>query len=574
MALSNTTHGAPGKAHGAGRGAPVTGIEFLTGEGGDAAGIPGKDGVDFSALMQGIIQPALTPEAAKAADALPVPSVVLEKPETSAQQPDDAVALLAVALHNGGSNAPVVAQPGVSPILNGQSAIAPKDKGEAKAGEQTPPAVLIAPLGGKAATRRAAAALAEGKAAPVTSEEDSGGKRETKENGTAPLAEAAPAPIAIAPVTQAATAIIAQAQAQAQAEAVGNASQPVPAGASGDRRRGEGRGKAEGVTAAMSVPLNSQNRVQPQADPAKGDAKAPLQSVEGTDPGRIVASIITDTEYKKNTANNYNAKENIRVFVAESAAPELIANPASLAEPREDEPPAPRIDGAQSTPRTDAAGQPLPQSVPVSFTPAVGAPSIANSLGQQVVDMGVSGQWINDIARQIASISANPGHGSFRIESAELGAVRVDIAPASVGGGSDILMRVDSDAAFAALNDDKERLMQDARMASVRIGELRIDRVAPGQEAARGDMGGNSQQQQNPTTQQQGSQQSLSQNGAQMGDRGGQQQGRPDAAALAGQNQGGQNPKAPFTTTVMRGADADEATGPMRSGRGDSARYA
>ncbi|WP_164975558.1 hypothetical protein [Sphingobium fluviale] len=570
MALSNATHGAPGKAHGAGRSAPATGLEFLTGDVGDATGM-GKDGVDFSALMHGIIQPVLTSEAAKVAAAqLAQPSALVpQEPDTSAQKPDDAIALLAVALQNGGDTAPAAAP---------TQTTAPKDKGETKVEKQAQPEVVIAPPTSKAAIRRAAAALA-------TTEEDSGGKREAKENGTVPVAEAAPAPIAIAPTVQPASPVIVQAQ--AEPEAIRNVVQlPSSEGGSGDRRRGEGRAKTEGVNAtpatqsgpdfAPALPTSAKPS-QPQASSVSSEASAALKQPDGSGLERIVANIVSNNVQKEDNTKHYNITENIIITDAAHAAPDAGADMVGLPETREGDSaavqPDPGVNTAMQIPRTDAAGQPSSHPAPVALTPAAGAPSIANTLGQQVVDMGISGQWINDIARQIASISANPGHGSFRIASQELGAVQVDIAPASAGGGSDILMRVDSDAAFAALNEDKERLMQDARMASVRIGELRIDRLAAPQEAARGDMGGNTQQQ-NPANPQQGNQSSQSQTSAQTGGNGGQQQSRPDAASLAGQNQGGNSPKAPFTTTVMRGADADEATGPMRSGRGDSARYA
>lgn len=600
MALSNATHGAPGKAHGAGRSAPATGLEFLTGDIGDATGALGKDGVDFSALMHGIIQPVLTPEAAKVAAAqLAQPSALVpQEPDTSAQKPDDAIALLAVALQNGGDTAPAAASPAGLPVVNDLPAAptqttVPKDKGETKVEKQAQPEVVISPLTSKAATRRAAAALEESKAALATTEEESDGKREAKENGTAPVAEAAPAPvpapvpapIAIAPTVQPASPVIVQAH--AQSEAIRNVVQlPSSEGESGDRRRGDGRAKTEGVNATPatqagpdSAPalLTSAKPNQPLASPVSSEASPALKQPDGSDMERIVANIVSNNVQKEDNIKHYNITDNIIITNTTHAAPDAGADMVGLPETREGDSAAVQpdlgVNTAMQPPRTDTAGQPSSHPAPVSLTPAVGAPSIANTLGQQVVDMGISGQWINDIARQIASISANPGHGSFRIASQELGAVQVDIAPASVGGGSDILMRVDSDAAFAALNEDKERLMQDARMASVRIGELRIDRLAAPQEAARGDMGGNTQQQ-NPANPQQGNQSSQSQTSAQTGGNGGQQQGRPDASALAGQNQGGNSPKAPFTTTVMRGADADEATGPMRSGRGDSARYA
>ncbi|OYW88050.1 MAG: hypothetical protein B7Z20_03535, partial [Sphingobium sp. 32-64-5] len=106
---------------------------------------------------------------------------------------------------------------------------------------------------------------------------------------------------------------------------------------------------------------------------------------------------------------------------------------------------------------------------------ASAAAGIAASLDQRVVDMGVSGQWIDDIARQIATIADNPGRGQFQIASPHLGAVRVDITPGTQG--SDIRLTAETEAAQVALMQDKGRLVHDAQIAAVRIGEVRIDRM-------------------------------------------------------------------------------------------------
>jgi hypothetical protein len=223
--------------------------------------------------------------------------------------------------------------------------------------------------------------------------------------------------------------------------------------------------------------------------------------------------------------------------------------------------------------RTDATVRDVQQP---QFTapaqPATITTNLTGALNSQVVDMGVSGQWIDDIARQIASIGANPGHGSFRIESQALGGVRVDIAPSVHGVGSDVLMRVDNDAAFAALDKDRDRLVQDARMASVRIGELRIDRLAPAQDAQ--GSGSSTSQQQGNSSGQQGNQQAMNQTNTQTGGQGGQQPGRQDAAAMNSQRDGQNSPKAPFTNAVMNSAERDDVARSTRSDRSDTARYA
>lgn len=206
-----------------------------------------------------------------------------------------------------------------------------------------------------------------------------------------------------------------------------------------------------------------------------------------------------------------------------------------------------------------------------SYTPvsALSSPSgaVGAALDQQVIDLGVSGQWIDDIARQIATVASNPGQGSFRIASEQLGGVQVDIRPGA--HGSDIRMTVDSEAAHLALTKDQGRLLEDAQLSAVRLGDVRIDRVSAPAESQRGN--GDAGRQDAPSQQQaqSGAQSSTGQNGGQQG----QQQGRPDLAGMDMGNNGG-NAKTPFTRTVIRDAVAADAMAAARNGSSDGARYA
>ncbi len=617
MALSNATHGAPGKAHGAGRGAPVTGLEFLTAEGSDilVPAATGKDGVDFSALMQGIIQPTAKAEAATAASTVPAvgpeadvtaitltlpvapreangaavvpPSPVVsskaEGPKVGNSTPEDAVALLAVALGDAGASA---APPSQGVVTVPQGAKQPdallreviEKEPRADADGKTASLNLALHHAAEKGAERRAAASAKKLPNPAFHEH----KSDKTRNPEAEAKTADTAPSATVPDPRAQSINRSNVSIQGRSAPV-----IVPARAASGyenldgSRPSDGRAMKEVLKTADGTSGAQQTTVAALPKQDRGEkapvAEAPaeasmLERIAGNEKPDIKSkeSVITVSELKRNIGGSQSDQ------LAVNGPKESPHSRERAATERADAPPA-RLEVAADAPRVEGASQPLPAPISSAAPPSVQPTSnlsVGGSLGQQVVDMGVSGQWIEDVARQIASIAANPGHGSFRIASHELGAVRVDIAPSAIGNGSDILMRVDNDAAFAALSDDKDRLMQDARMASVRIGELRIDRVPSPQEAARGDMSGNSQQQQNSATQQQGNPSSPAQTSAQMGGNGSHQQGRQDAAALAGQNQGGQNPKAPFTTTVMRDGQADEAAGSMRSGRGDSARYA
>lgn len=114
-------------------------------------------------------------------------------------------------------------------------------------------------------------------------------------------------------------------------------------------------------------------------------------------------------------------------------------------------------------------------------------PDIGGTLATSVVDMGVQGQWIDGLARDIAGLSANGAQGSFQIHSVQLGQVQVDIRQGN--DGADVSLTVASDAAVAALRQDSDRLRSDAALSSVRIADIRIDRAPTPAEAPRSDSG-------------------------------------------------------------------------------------
>lgn len=226
--------------------------------------------------------------------------------------------------------------------------------------------------------------------------------------------------------------------------------------------------------------------------------------------------------------------------------------------------PTARGDGPATTGAAVAPQPPLPtQHSAAASGSAPGA--LSGALDRQVVDMGVSGQWIDDIARQIATVAANPGHGSFRIASEALGAVRVDLTPGK--DGSDVLMTVDNDAARVALTNEADRLMQDARLASVRLGEVRVERAVPSADAPRSD-----------TSQQQGggqgapahAQAAMGQGGSQAD----QHSARYDPGPAMSQQQGGNSPKTPFIKSVLHDSGTAEQPAPDRGRTPDRARYA
>ncbi|QOT70767.1 MULTISPECIES: flagellar hook-length control protein FliK [Sphingobium] len=187
---------------------------------------------------------------------------------------------------------------------------------------------------------------------------------------------------------------------------------------------------------------------------------------------------------------------------------------------------------------------PMPLAQPVSAQPvpsAVAPPpaDLSASLGAQIVDMGVSGQWIDGLAREIAGLSANGAQGRFQINADQLGAVQVDIRQGSDGAA--VSLTVASEAAEMALRQDSDRLRLDAGLSAVRIAEVKIERAPPVAEAARADSANQQQSSQQQGAQQQGSQgaNAWANNGQNMAQSQGQGRWRPqENSAFAPKNSG------------------------------------
>ncbi len=144
-----------------------------------------------------------------------------------------------------------------------------------------------------------------------------------------------------------------------------------------------------------------------------------------------------------------------------------------------------------------------PQAMPASSATAPVASAalatpppvnLSTSLNTQVVDMGVSGQWIDGLARDIAGLSSNGAQGRFQINADQLGPVQVDIRQGSDGAA--VHLTVASEAAEIALRQDSDRLKLDAALSAVRIAEVKIDRAAHVSEPARADAPGQQSSQQ------------------------------------------------------------------------------
>ena len=194
-----------------------------------------------------------------------------------------------------------------------------------------------------------------------------------------------------------------------------------------------------------------------------------------------------------------------------------------------------------------------PQGAAPSLAIASPSPDLSASLGAQVVDMGVSGQWIDGLARDIAGLSANGAQGRFQIDTHHLGAVQVDIRHDTDGAA--VSLTVASEAAEMALRQDSDRLKLDAGLAAVRIAEVKVERAPAVAEAHRAETASQSSSQQQQQQSQQGSQTSA------WAQNGGQNMGQPQGQQnrWQGRENNGFGPKGSGDPAVLNHADAQPA---------------
>ncbi|BAV64653.1 flagellar hook-length control protein FliK [Sphingobium cloacae] len=201
---------------------------------------------------------------------------------------------------------------------------------------------------------------------------------------------------------------------------------------------------------------------------------------------------------------------------------------------------------AAPLPPLTAAGAPV---LPVVAPPSA---DLGASLGAQVVDMGVSGQWIDGLARDIAGLAQNGARGRFQINASQLGPVQVDIRQGADGAA--VSLTVAHEAAELALKQDSDRLRLDAGLAAVRISDVRIERAPHVAEAARPDSAG-----QQPSGQQSSSQGAASGwQGMAQSERQGHGQGRENSASGL---------KGSADRAVINQKDAGEGAGDIRRAR-------
>lgn len=188
-----------------------------------------------------------------------------------------------------------------------------------------------------------------------------------------------------------------------------------------------------------------------------------------------------------------------------------------------------------------------------AMTVARPAGHVGQALAGEVIDMGVGGQWIDRMAREIASLAEGTGHSRFQLSPPHLGRIQIDVWQDAAGGSVQLL--TETDEAARRLRDGQAGLQADARLSALSLHNIVIERSSSGFDSGRDQNG------QNPSGQHQAGR-----------DLAGQANGQAGAQGGAGSDQG----KRAADRAVLNGGVAADASGESRAGRAEDGhvRYA
>jgi len=111
----------------------------------------------------------------------------------------------------------------------------------------------------------------------------------------------------------------------------------------------------------------------------------------------------------------------------------------------------------------------------------VSGPTTSAQLGEQIIDMGVSGQWIDRMAREITALAEGNGHSRFTLNPPHLGRLQVDLWQAQ--DMTSVRLVAETDEAARRLTEGRPALHADARMAAINLGSITVEKAAASQDA-------------------------------------------------------------------------------------------
>jgi len=285
-------------------------------------------------------------------------------------------------------------------------------------------------------------------------------------------------------------------------------------------------------------------------------------------PGASAPSILTMPSGLNSQAGDAKASSKVMLREAAKAAAgemtsDAVASTSITPATSEDEATAASFASATraaatTTPKAISDAAPVGQSMRTIFeslppviqselgTSSVGGvtgPSTGEMLGDQVIDMGVSGQWIDRMAKEIAGLAEGNGHSRFTLNPPHLGRLQIDVWQGE--GSTDVRLLTETDEATRRLAEGRPALQADARMAALNLGQITVEKSSSSSSSS--DSGARDQGQAG---------RDLSGNAQQQNDRGAQTQSeKSEWLARAMRNQTSQPGEAVASASAQRAAD-------------------
>jgi hypothetical protein len=111
---------------------------------------------------------------------------------------------------------------------------------------------------------------------------------------------------------------------------------------------------------------------------------------------------------------------------------------------------------------------------PVGPASAGRVASTGEVLSNQIIDMSVSGQWIDRMAREIATVADGTGNARFQLSPPNLGRIQVELW--SGGGQTNVRLLAETDEATRRLREGQSALEAHARVASLSLGSVTVEK--------------------------------------------------------------------------------------------------
>lgn len=120
--------------------------------------------------------------------------------------------------------------------------------------------------------------------------------------------------------------------------------------------------------------------------------------------------------------------------------------------------------------------QSLPPVVQAQLAPA-GATRVSSAgdlLSSHAIDMSISGQWIDRMAREIATVADGSGNARFQLSPPNLGRIQVELSQAN--DQTNVRILAETDEAARRLREGQAALEAHARVSSLSLGSVSVEK--------------------------------------------------------------------------------------------------